>query len=150
MKSALSSIRDAVREGASLAEALKANPKAFSTLYVNIVSAGEASGTLEVTLDRLADFLDEQVRFRGKFTAALAYPVLMTVIGVGVLFFLFSFVLPRVVGMFSDCDWSIHFCRRAPASTIHTGSTSKAVAYSPRSSGDTPRTISHAGTATPR
>jgi general secretion pathway protein F len=109
LKSALSSVRDAVREGSSLADALKANPKAFSTLYVNMVSAGEASGTLEITLARLADFLDEQVRFRGKFAAALAYPVLMTVIGVAVLFFLFSFVLPRVVGMFDDMKQQLPF-----------------------------------------
>ena len=109
LKSALSSVRDSVREGASLADALKANPKAFSPLYVNMVSAGEASGTLEITLARLADFLDEQVRFRGKFAAALAYPALMTLIGVGVLFFLFSFVLPRVVGMFEDMKQQLPF-----------------------------------------
>jgi general secretion pathway protein F len=109
LKSALSSVRDSVREGASLADALKANPKAFSGLYVNMVSAGEASGTLEITLARLADFLDEQVRFRGKFAAALAYPVLMSLIGVGVLFFLFSFVLPRVVGMFEDMKQQLPF-----------------------------------------
>ena len=109
LKSALSSVRDSVREGASLADALKANPKAFSPLFVNMVSAGEASGTLEITLARLADFLDEQVRFRGKFAAALAYPALMTVIGVGVLFFLFSFVLPRVVGMFEDMKQQLPF-----------------------------------------
>ncbi len=109
LKSAMSSVRDSVREGASLADALKANPKAFSPLYVNMVSAGEASGTLEITLARLADFLDEQVRFRGRFAAALAYPALMTVIGVGVLFFLFSFVLPRVVGMFEDMKQQLPF-----------------------------------------
>ena len=74
-----------------------------------MVSAGEASGTLEITLDRLADFLDEQVRFRGKFAAALAYPAIMTVIGVGVLFFMFSFVLPRVVGMFEDMKQQLPF-----------------------------------------
>ncbi len=109
LKAALSSVRDAVREGASLADALKANPKAFSQLYVNMVSAGEASGTLEITLDRLADFLEEQVRFRGRLAAALAYPALMTIIGVGVLFFLFSFVLPRVVGMFEDMKQQLPF-----------------------------------------
>jgi general secretion pathway protein F len=109
LKSALSSVRDAVREGASLADALKANPKVFSQLYMNMVSAGEASGTLEITLDRLSDFLDEQVRFRGRFTAALAYPALMTVIGVGVLFFLFAFVMPRVVGMFEDMKQQLPF-----------------------------------------
>jgi len=102
LKSALSSVRDSVREGASLADALKDNPKVFSQLYINMVSAGEASGTLEITLDRLADFLDEQVRFRGRISAALAYPAFMTVIGVGMLFFIFSFVMPRVVGMFED------------------------------------------------
>ena len=109
LKSALSSVRDAVREGASLADALKANPKVFSQLYMNMVSAGEASGTLEITLDRLADFLDEQVRFRGRFAAALAYPALMTVIGVGVLFFLFAFVMPRIVGMFEDMKQQLPF-----------------------------------------
>jgi general secretion pathway protein F len=109
LKSALSSIRDSVREGSSLADALKANPKVFSSLYINMVSAGEASGTLEVTLARLAEFLDEQVRFRGKFAAALAYPALMTIVGVGVLFFLFSFVLPRVVGMFEDMRQQLPF-----------------------------------------
>jgi general secretion pathway protein F len=109
LKSAISSVRDAVRGGSSLADALKGSPKTFSTLYINMVSAGEASGTLEVTLARLADFLDEQVRFRGKFAAALAYPALMTLIGVGVLFFLFSFVLPRVVGMFEDMRQQLPF-----------------------------------------
>ncbi len=109
LQKALSSVRDAVREGSSLADALKANPKAFSSLYMNMVSAGEASGTLEITLDRLADFLDEQVRFRGRFAAALADPALMTVIGVGVLFFLFAFVMPRVVGMFEDMRQQLPF-----------------------------------------
>lgn len=102
LQAAMSSVRDSVREGASLAEALQKNPKAFSQLYINMVSAGETSGTLEITLDRLADFLDEQVRFRGRISAALAYPAFMTVIGAGMLFFIFSFVMPRVVGMFED------------------------------------------------
>jgi len=109
LKGALSSVRDSVREGASLADALKANPKAFSQLYINMVSAGEASGTLEITLDRLSDFLDEQVRFRGKILAALAYPAFMTIIGIGMLFFIFSFVMPRVVGMFEDMKQQLPF-----------------------------------------
>jgi general secretion pathway protein F len=109
LKSALSSVRDSVREGASLADALKENPKVFSQLYINMVSAGEASGTLEITLDRLADFLDEQVRFRGRLSAALAYPAFMTVIGIGMLFFIFSFVMPRIVGMFEDMKQQLPF-----------------------------------------
>ncbi len=109
LKAAMSSVRDAVREGASLADALKSNPKAFSQLYINMVSAGEASGTLEITLDRLADFLDEQVRFRGRLSAALAYPAFMTIIGVAMLFFIFSFVMPRIVGMFEDMKQQLPF-----------------------------------------
>ncbi|HUL01305.1 MAG TPA: type II secretion system inner membrane protein GspF [Nitrospirota bacterium] len=109
LKRALSSVRDDVREGASLTDALKANQKAFSQLYINMVSAGEASGTLEITLDRLADFLDEQVRFRGRILAALAYPAFMTIIGIGMLFFIFSFVMPRVVGMFEDMKQQLPF-----------------------------------------
>jgi general secretion pathway protein F len=102
LKAALSSVRDAVREGASLADGLKANPRVFSQLYVNMVAAGEASGTLELTLDRLADFLDEQVQFRGRLGAALVYPAFMTVIGAATLIFIFTFVMPRVTGMFED------------------------------------------------
>jgi len=109
LRGALSSVRDRVREGASLADALKENPKAFSPLYVNMVSAGEASGTLDITLDRLADFLDEQVRFRGRLSAALAYPAFMTIIGISMLFFIFTFVMPRIVGMFADMKQQLPF-----------------------------------------
>ena len=109
LKGTLASVRDAVREGSSLTDALRGHAPVFSQLYGNMVAAGEASGTLEVTLARLADFLEEQARFRGRFAAALAYPALMTVIGIGVLFFLFSFVLPRVVGMFEDMRQQLPF-----------------------------------------
>ena len=102
LKSVLASVRDAVREGSSLGDALKQHPRVFSSLFVNMVSAGETSGALEVTLARLADFLDEQVSFQGKMGAALLYPALMTVVGIGMLFFIFTFVMPRVVGMFAD------------------------------------------------
>ncbi len=102
LKSVLAAVRDAVREGSSLGDALKQHPRVFSGLYVNMVSAGELSGALEVTLARLADFLDEQVSFRGKLGAALLYPALMTVVGIGMLIFIFSFVMPRVVGMFAE------------------------------------------------
>ncbi|HEX9021797.1 MAG TPA: type II secretion system inner membrane protein GspF [Nitrospirota bacterium] len=119
LKAALSSVRDSVREGASLADALKENPKAFSQLYINLVSAGEASGTLELTLDRLADFLDEQVRFRGRIAAALAYPAFMTLIGIAMLFFIFSFVMPRVVGMFEDMKQQLPFITLMLLAFVH-------------------------------
>jgi general secretion pathway protein F len=119
LKQSLASLRDSVRGGSSFTDALKTNAKVFSQLYGNMVAAGEASGTLEITLDRLADFLEEQVRFRGRFAAALAYPALMTVIGIGVLFFLFSFVLPRVVGMFEDMRQQLPFITLALLAVVH-------------------------------
>lgn len=119
LKGTLASVRDSVRGGSSLTDALKTNAKVFSPLYGNMVAAGEASGTLEITLDRLADFLEEQVRFRGRLAAALAYPALMTVIGIGVLFFLFSFVLPRVVGMFEDMRQQLPFITLALLAVVN-------------------------------
>jgi general secretion pathway protein F len=102
LKAALSSVRDAVREGTSLADALKADPKVFSPLYVNMVAAGEASGTLELTLERLADFLEEQVRLRGRIAAALAYPAFMTVVGAAMLVVILTYVMPKVIWIFRD------------------------------------------------
>jgi len=119
LKGSLAAVRDSVRGGSSFTDALKTNAKVFSALYGNMVAAGEASGTLEITLDRLADFLEEQVRFRGRLTAALAYPALMTIIGVGVLFFLFTFVLPRVVGMFEDMRQQLPFITLALLAVVN-------------------------------
>ena len=70
-------MRESLNEGTSFAKSLEAHPKVFPPLYVNMVAAGEASGTLEAVLERLADFMEGQARLKGKVTAALAYPVLM-------------------------------------------------------------------------
>lgn len=102
LKAAFSSVRDSVREGSSFADALRANPKVFSQLYVNMVTAGEASGTLEITLERLADFLEEQVRLQGRLTAALVYPAFMTVIGIVMLIVILTYVMPKVIWIFKD------------------------------------------------
>jgi general secretion pathway protein F len=123
LKSVLAGVRDSVREGSSLGEALKQHPQAFSGLFVNMVSAGETSGALEVTLARLADFLDEQVSFRGKMGAALLYPALMTVVGIGMLFFIFTFVMPRVVGMFADMKQQLPIITVALLAVVHFFST---------------------------
>src|SRR3990170_8416656 len=87
LKAALSSVRDSVREGASLADALKANPRVFSQLYVNMVSAGEVSGTLDITLDRLLGFFVEEGRVCGRGSAGPAHPAPVAAVGVGGVFF---------------------------------------------------------------
>ena len=102
LKKAITRIREDVREGKSLADAMKVHPRVFSGLYTNMIQAGEASGALDVVLERLADFQESQVRLRNKLWAAMTYPIMMLFIGAGVLIFLFSFVIPQVTKVFED------------------------------------------------
>jgi general secretion pathway protein F len=107
LRTILTQIRERVREGSSLADALAAHPRIFSSLFVGLVRAGEVSGTLALTLGRWADFSEHQVALRQRIRAALTYPVFMFVIGIGVLFFLMAFVVPTVTQIFSDLGQSL-------------------------------------------
>jgi len=102
LKAALTQTRDKVNEGSSLADALKAHPRIFETLFVNMVAAGEASGTLETVLGRLADFLDAQTKLKGKVTAALAYPVFMALMSLATISIMLVVVVPKVTSIFED------------------------------------------------
>lgn len=102
LKRSLTQVREDVREGKSLADAMRVHPRIFSGLYTNMIEAGEASGALDVVLARLADFQEGQVRLKNKLWAAMTYPILMLFIGIGVLGFLFSFVIPQVTKVFED------------------------------------------------
>ncbi len=99
-KRILAQIKDSVTEGNSLAFALGQHPKVFSSLYVNMVRSGEVSGTLDLVLARLAEFGEHQQALKNKIRAALAYPIFMTVVGVFVLIFLMSFVVPNITKIF--------------------------------------------------
>jgi general secretion pathway protein F len=102
MKRVISDVRQRVNEGASLADAMAGHPKAFSTLYVNMIRAGESSGALEVVLVRLADFTEGQARLRSKVLGTLTYPAAMMLIGAVIMAILFSVVIPKVVKIFDD------------------------------------------------
>lgn len=104
MKRVLALVRDRLNEGSSLAKALEAHPKVFPPLYVNMVAAGEASGTLEVVLDRLSDFMESQARLKGKVSAALAYPILMLIIGTCLITVMMVVVVPKVTSIFASLD----------------------------------------------
>src|SRR5215471_2866492 len=98
----LTAVRESLKAGTSFAKCLEVHPKVFPSLYVNMVAAGEESGTLEAVLDRLADFMESQARLKGKVTAALAYPVLMMFIGVVMVSVLMVAVVPKVVSIFDN------------------------------------------------
>jgi general secretion pathway protein F len=107
IKRILSQVREQVTEGTSLADALKAHPRIFSDLFVNMVRAGEASGALDVVLLRLADYTEEYARLRDKVRSALTYPVLMALVSGGMLFFLLSYVVPKITRMFEETQQSL-------------------------------------------
>lgn len=102
LRKMLSRVRDRLAEGTSLAKSLAAEPQIFSDSYIGMVSAGEASGALEVVLERLAEFLEDQDAVRSKVVTSLAYPILMVVVGTGVMLFLLAFVVPKIVTVFEE------------------------------------------------
>ncbi len=105
--SALTRIRDDVLQGSAFHVALNVHSNIFPALYTNMVQVGEASGTLDKVLLQLAEYLDEQARFSAQMKTALTYPILMFLVGSGVLFFLMSFVVPKVTRMLEDLDQAL-------------------------------------------
>ena len=102
LKKIVTQVRERVNEGSTLADAFAQHPRIFSSLFVNMTRAGERSGALEIVLERLADFTENQVAFRHKISAAMVYPILMTFVGIGVLGFLLGYVIPTVTQIFED------------------------------------------------
>lgn len=102
LKTTLAQIREEVNEGNSLTQSMSHFPKVFPPFYINMVRAGEASGTINLVLERLADFQESQQAMKTKIRSALAYPLFMFFIGSGVLFFLVTFVVPNITNIFRE------------------------------------------------
>jgi general secretion pathway protein F len=100
-------VKDSIVEGNSFASALTLYPSVFSQIYINMVRAGETSGTLEIVLQRLADIMEKQQELKSRIQTAMAYPILMTVIGTLVLFFLMTFVVPNITTIFEDMNQAL-------------------------------------------
>ncbi|MBA2320833.1 MAG: type II secretion system F family protein, partial [Deltaproteobacteria bacterium] len=93
LKVVLSKVREKVTEGAPLADAMQDHPKVFDDLFVQMVRAGERSGALDQVLRRLAKFVEGQVKLKGQVASALAYPILMSFVGIAILMGLFIGVI---------------------------------------------------------
>jgi general secretion pathway protein F len=98
----LAEVREQIRGGKALSRALEGFPHDFTSVYLHMVRAGEASGALEGILVRLAEFLDNQLKLKHKVTNATMYPVLMLVVAVTILCFLMVFVVPKITAVFAD------------------------------------------------
>ena len=103
-KKILAQIKNLIVEGNSFARALSNYPGQFSSLYVNMVRAGETSGTLEIVLERLADLTEKQQALKNRIQTALAYPIFMMIIGTAVLFILLIYIVPSITSIFTDMN----------------------------------------------
>lgn len=102
LKRLLSEVKQRVNEGSSLGDALAPHQKVFGPLYVNMIRAGEHSGALDAVLLRLADFTEGQAKLRQRIIGTMIYPVLMSLIGAGMLTMLMTVVVPKVTKIFDS------------------------------------------------
>ncbi|MFC1795302.1 type II secretion system F family protein [Planctomycetota bacterium] len=106
-----------VNSGSTLANALSKHPKVFSNLFINMVAAGEMSGTLEEVLLRLAEILEKRMNLAAKVKAAIAYPLMMIVVAVAVVVFLMSVVVPSITEIFIEMNRTLPWPTRLLIST---------------------------------
>ena len=102
LQAVLRAVKQKVKSGSSLADALQGHPTVFTSWYVSMVQAGEESGTLDQTFGRLAEHLDKMVRLRQQVKLALAYPLLVVIVALLVLWVLLIWVIPMFATMFAD------------------------------------------------
>jgi len=95
-------LKQEVSEGRGLSDAMAKQPRVFSDLYVNMVRAGEQSGALVDVLRRMADHFEKFAQVQAKFTSALIYPALVFCVGVGMIIFFLTVMLPKFMSLFGQ------------------------------------------------
>ncbi|HWK71449.1 MAG TPA: type II secretion system inner membrane protein GspF [Burkholderiaceae bacterium] len=108
----LAAVRDDVRAGHRLGESLAAHPRDFPEVYQALVDVGEQSGDLAQVLERLADYIESRGALRNKVLTAFIYPVIVTVVSICIVIFLLSYVVPQVVGAFSQAQQALPLLTR--------------------------------------
>lgn len=104
LKNALIDVCDEIEGGASLSEAMSKTPKVFDRLYVNMIKAGEAGGSLEIILRRLAEFKERTASLKSKVIGALIYPIMVIFFTVGILTFIMIWIIPEFKEMFEEFE----------------------------------------------
>lgn len=108
----LAAVRDDVRAGHRLGEALAVHPRDFPEIYLALVDAGEQSGDLAQVLEKLADYIESRGALRNKVLTAFIYPIIVTLVSIGIVIFLLSYVVPQVVGAFSQAHQTLPLLTR--------------------------------------
>jgi general secretion pathway protein F len=112
-RAVLGNVRDKVRGGSSLAAALAGEPRSFSKLYIGLVRAGEAGGTLPATLDRLATLLERERSLSANLRSAMIYPALLILAAIGSIVLLLDYVLPQFAPIFEQAGAELPAATRA-------------------------------------
>jgi general secretion pathway protein F len=112
-------LRQDVMEGRSLSDAMAKQPRIYSDLYVNMVRAGESSGALVEVLRRMADHFEKFAQVQAKFSGALIYPAFVGVIGVGIMFFFMTYMLPKFMTIFEGMNVPLPFLTQVLISISH-------------------------------
>jgi len=120
LKTVLGSVKEGVVQGGKLSESLAQHPKIFSGLFVQMIAAGEASGAMELVLQRLADLMEKQARLRARVLGALMYPIIMALVGAGLMGFLIVYVVPKVTKIFEDVKATLPLPTRVLIFLSHT------------------------------
>jgi general secretion pathway protein F len=102
LSEAIADCKNMVNEGSPFHKALSKYPNIFNNIYITMCEAGEMSGTLDTILIRLAEFTEAANEMRAKVSGALTYPVIMMTVTLGLLSFLFVFVIPKIVTVFES------------------------------------------------
>lgn len=102
LKKTMARLKSTIVEGSSFAAALSKFPHIFSDIYVNMVGAGESSGTLEIVLERLADITEKQEALKNRMITAMIYPLLILAISTLIVSFLLIYVTPKIMSMFES------------------------------------------------
>jgi type IV pilus assembly protein PilC len=106
LKEIVAQVRVDVEGGRPLSDAMGRHPKAFSSLYVNMVKAGETGGVLDEVLERIANYMEKEQALRSKIKAAMVYPLLLSTAALGGLFFMTIVILPQFESLFKELGGS--------------------------------------------
>ncbi|AWT36029.1 phytochrome sensor protein [Deinococcus arenae] len=105
-------MRSDIEAGTPLSDAIAKHPKIFNRLYLNLVRAGETSGTLDSVLERIAAFQEKELALRGKIKSALTYPVVVLVFAILITYFLLTTIVPQFAGILAQLNAPLPFITR--------------------------------------